>query len=99
MKGVFYLEAFNTASVLCRVVVALLTIPLCNLLCAGYEKIEARDNFYVKAKIAHKSRQPWSELSFEKGDVFHVVDTLPAGESARGRDGGMVRGAVCHRKN
>ena len=51
--------------------------------CTGYEKIESRDNFHVKAKIAHKSRQPWSELSFEKGDVFHVVDTLPAGEGVK----------------
>ena len=38
----------------------------------------SRDNFYVKARISHRSRfRP--ELSFNIGDVFHVTDTKPTG--------------------
>ena len=42
----------------------------------GYNKLDmfSRDNFYVRAKISHKSRfKP--ELGFEVGDIFHVTDT------------------------
>ena len=52
----------------------------CYAVFLGYEKLDlcTRDSFYVKANISYKSRAR-SELSFEKGDVFHVTDTLPSG--------------------
>lgn len=48
----------------------------------GYQKLDAfsRDNFYVKAKKAYKSRAR-QELSFEEGDIFHVIDTKPTGHT------------------
>ena len=36
----------------------------------------SRDNFYVRAKVSHKS-QARQELSFDLGDIFHVTDTEP----------------------
>lgn len=46
----------------------------------GYLKLNliSRDNFYVRSKISHKSRSRL-ELSFDLGDVFHVIDTKPKG--------------------
>ena len=51
-----------------------------DLLPSGYSKLHlfSRDNFYVRAKISHKSRSRL-ELSFDVGDTFHVTDTKPKG--------------------
>ena len=39
----------------------------------------ARDSFYVRAKVSHQKNSVRNELTFEKGAIFHVVDTLPHG--------------------
>ena len=40
---------------------------------------DMRDNFYVRAKYSHTKKEGLhNELLFNKGDILHVVDTLPA---------------------
>jgi len=56
-------------------------VLLITFLPSGYGKLHhfSRDNFYVRAKVFHKSRSRL-ELSFDVGDTFHVTDTKPKGK-------------------
>ena len=53
----------------------------------GYSKVpkDMRDNFHVRAKYSHTKRSGiHNELLFEKGTIFHVLDTLPAKRRGKG---------------